>query len=127
MAVHQPAWLDEGNRRQCSGLDVGVEIGRVLDVRRRTFAGLAMMDVSYWNGLQMLQYSSVFAPDRPVVELVGVRDVVVPLVAVILPRNIGGDHGIANAPYRRRWNRKHGVVRVRVYERIAPLPKYPGL
>src|ERR1700722_20225001 len=26
---------------------------------------LPMMEVSYWNGLQMLQYSSVFAPMAP--------------------------------------------------------------
>ena len=26
---------------------------------------LAMMEVSYWNGLQMLQYSSVLAPMAP--------------------------------------------------------------
>ena len=50
----------------------------------RTLA-LAMMEVSYWNGLQMLQYSSVFAPMCRIVELIGVRHIVVPLIAVILP------------------------------------------
>src|SRR5580698_4622716 len=30
-----------------------------------TCAGFAMMDVSYWNGLQMLQYSSAFGPLSP--------------------------------------------------------------
>ena len=28
-------------------------------------AGLAMIEVSYWNGLQMVQYSSVSAPFAP--------------------------------------------------------------
>src|SRR5580704_6714374 len=30
-----------------------------------TWAGFAMMDVSYWNGLQMLQYSSELGPLAP--------------------------------------------------------------
>src|ERR1700722_12281568 len=30
-----------------------------------TCAGFAMMEVSYWNGLQMLQYSSAFGPLAP--------------------------------------------------------------
>ena len=48
---------------------------------------LAMMEVSYWNGLQMLQYSSVLAPIAAVVQLIRIGHVVVPLVAVILPGN----------------------------------------
>src|ERR1700721_592800 len=30
-----------------------------------TCAGFAMIEVSYWNGLQMLQYSFAFAPLEP--------------------------------------------------------------
>src|ERR1700744_1967291 len=30
-----------------------------------TCSGFAMMEVSYWNGLQMLQYSSEFGPLAP--------------------------------------------------------------
>ena len=59
MAVHEPAGLDEGNRRQRSVLDVGVEVEPCPECARRDLAGLAMMEVSYWNGLQMLQYSSL--------------------------------------------------------------------
>src|SRR5580658_2849537 len=40
--------------------------------------------------------------------------IVVPLVAIILPRNVMGDHVVANARRRRRWNRKYGVERGRV-------------
>ena len=50
----------------------------VLDVRVR-IAAFVMIDVSYWNGLQMLQYSSVVGADRAVVQLVRIGDVVVPL------------------------------------------------
>ena len=39
----------------------------------------------------MLQYSSRIRADSAVVQLIRVGDVVVPLIAVILPGNIGGD------------------------------------
>ena len=45
-------------------------------------AALAMIDVAYWNGLQMLQYS--FAGSVAV----GIRDVAVPLLAVVAPRDV---------------------------------------
>ena len=60
---------------------------RVLDVRR-DLRRVRMMDVSYWNGLQMLQYSSAFGPVAAVVQLVRIVDVVVPLVAVVLPGDV---------------------------------------
>ena len=48
-----------------------------------------MIEVSYWNGLQMLQYSSVaLAPICSVVELIRIRHIVVPLVAIIFPGNV---------------------------------------
>ena len=54
-------------------------------------AALAMMEVSYWNGLQMLQYSSRVRAHCPIVKLIGVRYIVIPLIAVIFPGNVGGD------------------------------------
>ena len=69
VAVDQAARLDERNRRQRAVLDVRVQISVSWICAVRT-AALAMIEVSYWNGLQMLQYSSVLAPDRAVVELV---------------------------------------------------------
>ena len=59
-------------------------------------AALAMIEVSYWNGLQMLQYSS--GPYRcAVVELIRIRHIVVPLVAVILPGNVIGNQLVTDA------------------------------
>ena len=88
----------------------------------RTLA-LAMMEVSYWNGLQMLQYSSVVRADGPVVELVGIGHIVVPLIAVILPRDIGRDEVVSNARDGGRWNGENGVVRIGVRERVVTIPE----
>ena len=59
--------------------------GGVLNVRRRTWSGCDMIEVSYWNGLQILQYSSALRPVGAIVELVGIVDIIVPLVAVVFP------------------------------------------
>ena len=65
MAVDQAAGLDEGNRGQRAVRDVGVQIRSCPGCAPHACAGLVMIEVSYWNGLQMLQYSSVLAPIAP--------------------------------------------------------------
>ena len=54
MTVVQSARLHERHGRQNAILDVGVEIRGVLITEVRS-ASLVMIEVWYWNGLQMLQ------------------------------------------------------------------------
>ena len=84
MAVDQSAGLDEGNRRQCVRLDVAVEIRSVLNVRG------ADSGIGHDGGVVLEWIANVAVlvrvrADGAVVELIGVRHIVVPLIAVILP------------------------------------------
>jgi hypothetical protein len=65
MAVHVAAGLDEGNRGQVP-LEISAYRFTVSWICAATCAGFAMMEVSYWNGLQMLQYSSAPGPSAVV-------------------------------------------------------------
>src|SRR6202044_2899041 len=50
------------------------------------------------------------ATDRPIVQLIGVGHVVIPLIAVVLPRDLALQKAVTDATSRRRRNRKYGVV-----------------
>jgi hypothetical protein len=54
MAIEQAVGLADGNRRQRVVADGGDQIDVSLTCAVRT-AALAMIDVSYWNGLQIWQ------------------------------------------------------------------------
>ena len=84
MTVDPAARLDDRNRRQRAVGDIRVQVHRSW-ICAATCAGFDMIDVSYWNGLQILQYSSAVRAGRAVVELIRIVDVVVPLIAVVFP------------------------------------------
>src|SRR6195952_4900908 len=118
MAVHQAAWLHDGNGRQFTVLDVIVEIGGVLDVSSADSGVFHDRRVV----LKRIADSAIFVgilADGTEIELIRIVYVVVPLIAIVLPGNILGDHLVANAPEGRRWNREDGVIRVRVDKGIV--------
>src|SRR5271156_1483580 len=117
MAVNEPAGFDERNGRERAVRDVGVKVGRILDVR------LADCGVGHDRSIVLERVANVAVLVRSgdglaqrisraycaVVDLIWVSDVVVPLIAVVLPRDVGLDQRIADAGYWRRWNREDGV------------------
>src|ERR1700693_3534454 len=65
--------------------------------------------------------------DGVVVELIGVGQIVVPLVAIVFPRNGVRDQAVTDTRERRRRDGKHCVVGVGVGESILAIPKVSGV
>ena len=84
MAVHQAAGLDEGNRGQSVVGDVVVEVERVLHVVGAGVGAGHDLKIVLERVADVAVLVGGFA-DGAVIELVGIGDVVVPLIAVILP------------------------------------------
>ena len=121
-----PLGLTKETAGKRSVLDVVVEIGRVLDVRG------ADSGIGHDRGvvLEWIADVAVFVgirADGPIVQLIGVGHIVIPLIAVIFPGDIGGDQLIANAAHRRGRNCEHGVVRIRVGKRVVAVAEVAGV
>src|SRR5260370_26955158 len=98
-------------------LDVAVEIRSVLNV------GSANRGVGDDGSVVLERVANVAVlvgvlTDGVVVELIRVGYIVIPLVAIIFPGNIVGEHGVSDARSRGRWNREHSVVGVCIGESI---------
>jgi hypothetical protein len=64
---------------------------------------------------------------RAVVQLVGIVDVIVPLVAVVFPRDVIRGEMIADAPGRRGWNRERRVGGILIDEGILAVAEPAGV
>ena len=83
MAINQSAGLDEGNCGERAVLDVLIQVGRVLDMRR------ADGRIGHDRGVILERAAGVavfvrILSDSRIVQLIRIRHVVVPLVAVVL-------------------------------------------
>ena len=117
MAVHETAGLDRKRRAVCRSR-CRLEIGRVLQCVRAV--ELAMMEVSYWNGLQILQYSS-FPAHCGVVQLIRVGRYV-ELIAEVVPRNLG-PRVVTDVLHGRRRNGERSIIGFMSVNALLPLPK----
>src|ERR1022692_4936186 len=122
MTVDEAARLDEGNRRERAIRDFLVKIRDILDVRR-TDRGIGHDRRVVLERIANIAVLVGVRADRAVVQLIGVADVVVPLVPEILPRNVGADEAVSDAGRRRRWNREHGILGIGIVYALSPLPK----
>ena len=118
MPVDESARLDEGHRGQRALGNIVVQVRGVLDMR------LADVRIGHDRGVVLERVADVavlvaLLTDRPVVELVRIGHVVVPLVPVVLPRNMRRQEAVADAGRGGGWNGEHGVVRIGVGVGVA--------
>ena len=127
MAVDQSARLDERDRRQRAVLRC-----RVYRLAVSWICAVRISGVRHDRGVVLERIADVAVlvgvrADGPVVELVGVGDVVVPLIAVVLPGDVVREQVVADAGGRGGRNGEHRVVRVRVGVGVVAVAEVAGV
>src|SRR5580693_4073137 len=157
MAVHEPARLDERDGRNVAGCDVSVEFAAVLEVRAADGGvghdGRVVLervaDVAVLVRVGDGSAETIGRAHRAVVDLIfifgdvagflhrwrcaerlgraAVASVVVPLIAVVLPRNALRDEFVTDAGNRGGRNREDGVGGVGIQERVFAATEVAGV
>ena len=126
MPIDKPAWFDNGDGRQRAVCDVAVEIRRVLDMSRAD-GGVGHDGGVVLEGIADGAILICLCTKSTVVELIGIRDIVVPLIAVVLPGNIGRDQRVSDTGHGGWRNSERGVGDIVVGICVVAVAEVPGI